>query len=74
MFTGQKLKEIRKKLGLNQSEMAKLLKEKSKQTISNWENERRYPRPLTQTVYEIFDTSTEEEQLQLMTKLRNTEI
>ena len=42
MEIGQKLREARQRRGLTQEELAERLR-LSRQTISNWENERSYP-------------------------------
>ncbi|WP_254561822.1 helix-turn-helix domain-containing protein [Dyadobacter diqingensis] len=41
--SGKKIKKLREDLGLSQEELMKKLEKTSKQTISNWENDRSEP-------------------------------
>lgn len=57
MCIGERVKQLRKKKGLTQSELASLLGYKSKSSIAHIENGRDIPRPMVATLANILDTT-----------------
>lgn len=57
MCIGERVKQLRKKKGLTQSELASLLGYKSKSSVAHIENGRDIPRPMVATLANILDTT-----------------